>query len=240
MNKEQEKQTTGCPFKKNHKLCTSEIRLFKALPLAVQQDLVNSSQHVQYKKGTVIAEEGEAVDAILIIRHGLVKTCTYDVNGEEYIMDILHDGQAIWHDMFLTDYTYHYSIVTLSNVLICKIKRSDFMRMLGKYPTAAMSLIAMLSTELQEAKQKAQLLSVRQPITRLAGFLLDKNKNCTNHEIRMKLDEIAASIGLRPETVSRCITKLENEKMILRLGQGKLQVLNQKALQDLYISGKKL
>lgn len=240
MKKEVEKSTIGCPFKKNNKLCTSQIRLFKALPQNVQEDLVNQSEHIQYPKGTTIAKEGQFVESILIIRHGRIKTCTFDANGEEYIMDILHDGQAIWHDMFLANYTYHYDIITLTDVLLCKIKRTDFMHLLGKYPNAAMSLIAMLSTELQEAKAKSALLSIRQPVTRLAGFLLDKDRSCSNHEIQMKLEDISASIGLRIETVSRCITKLENKQMIQRIGQGKLKVSNRKALQDFFISGEKL
>ena len=99
-----------------------------------------------------------------------------------------------------------------------------------------MSLIAMLSTELQEAKEKAQLLSVRQPLIRLAGFLISKDTTCTNHVIRMKLDDIAASIGLRAETVSRCISKLEEQQLITRLGQGKLKVTNRSKLSELYNS----
>ena len=239
MTKELEIKTIGCPFRKKNKLCTSEIRLFKPLPLDVQEYLVNNSEHVQYPKGKILAHEGDQIDAVLIIRHGRIKTCRYDVNGDEYIMDILHEGQAIWHDMFLNDYKYHYDIVTLTDVMICKIKRSDFMHLLSKYPNAAMSLIAMLSTELQEAKEKTQLLSIRQPLIRLAGFLLNKDKTCTNHEIHMKLDDIAASIGLRAETVSRCISKLEKENLIVRLGQGHLKVTNRNELIALYNSEKK-
>jgi len=120
--------------------------------------------------------------------------------------------------------------------MVCKIKRTDFMHLLTKYPNATMSLIAMLSTELQEAKEKAQLLSVRQPLIRLAGFLISKDSTCTNHVICMKLDDIAASIGLRAETVSRCISKLEEQKLITRLGQGKLKVTNRLKLLELYNS----
>ena len=236
MSKELEISTIGCPFRKNNKLCTSEIRLFKSLPKDVQEDLVNHSDHIQYPKGKIIAQEGDKIDSVLIIRHGRIKTCRYDASGEEYIMDVLHEGQAIWHDMFLNYYTYHYNIVTLSTTMVCKIKRTDFMHLLTKYPNATMSLIAMLSTELQEAKEKAQLLSVRQPLIRLAGFLISKDTTCTNHVIRMKLDDIAASIGLRAETVSRCISKLEEQQLITRLGQGKLKVTNRSKLSELYNS----
>ena len=52
----------------------------------------------------------------------------------------------------------------------------------------------------------------------------------------MKLDDIAASIGLRAETVSRCISKLEEQQLITRLGQGKLKVTNRSKLSELYNS----
>lgn len=236
----QSEKNRECPFRKNHTLCTSQIRLFQPLPLDVQEMLVSESEHRTYKKGEEIAHVGDSIEEVIIIREGRVKTCQIDASGDEYIMDILHESQAIWHDMFLKDHTYHYSIIALSEVTVCTIKRQTFMQMLGKYPTCAMSLIAMLSTELQEAKEKAQLLSIRQPLTRLAGFLLNKDQTCTNHEIKMKLDDIAASIGLRPETVSRCISKLENEHLIERLGQGKLKVIDQTNLLELYISGKNI
>lgn len=240
MKKSSEAHTSNCPFRKNNTLCTSEIRLFKPLPFDVQEMLVAESEHRSYKKGQIIAHEGDSIEEVIIIREGRVKTCRVDMNGEEYIMDILHESQAIWHDMFLKDHTYHYSIVALSNVRVCTIKRTAFMKMLGEYPTAAMSLIAMLSTELDEAKEKAQLLSIRQPLTRLAGFLLNKDKTCTDNIISMKLDDISASIGLRPETVSRCISKLENEHYIERLGQGKLKVIDRNNLHKLYLSGENI
>lgn len=236
MNKEQEISTIGCPFRDNNKLCTSEIRLFKALPKHVQEDLVNQSRHIQYAKGKVIAKEGDKVESVIIIRHGRIKTCHYDASGEEYIMDVLHEGQAIWHDMFLNDYVYHYNIVCLTKTLVCEIRRTDFMKLLTKYPNATMSLIAMLSTELKEAKEKSQLLAIRQPVIRLAGFLINKDTTCTDHIICMKLEDIAASIGLRAETISRCITKLEKEQLIVRVGQGKLMVTNRLKLLELYNS----
>ena len=44
-------------------------------------------------------------------------------------------------------------------------------------------------------------------------------------EISLKLDDIAASIGLRAETISRYLSKLEKEGYIKRVGNGKILVL---------------
>lgn len=223
-----------CPFRKEHRLCISEIGLFKALPLEIQESLIENAQHKHFEKGSILANEGDKVDGVLILRQGRIKTCRYDRDGEEYILDILHEGQAIWHDLFLNRPVYHYNIVSLTEVLVCKISRQDFMRIFSRYPQAAMSLIAMLSTELESAKERAMLLAIRSPKIRLAGFLLSKDRTCINHEIHMKLEDIAASIGLRVETVSRGIKALEQEGLIKRLGQGKLVVCDRAGLEALF------
>lgn len=232
MNIEQEHH--DCPYGSSQTLCTSQIRIFKALPESEQRKLIAGAVHVDYEKGHLLIEEGSEVENIIIIRHGRVKICRFDAAGEEYILDILHDGQAIWHDMFLQDHTYHYSAVCMTDIGACLISRRKFMDILAEQPETALSLIAMLSTELKDAKDKVMLLSIRDPQVRLAGFLLDKDMTCVNGRIQMTLDDIAASIGLRPETVSRNITRLERKGLIHRIGRGVLKVTDRKGLQEYF------
>ncbi len=97
-------------------------------------------------------------------------------DGEERVLDVLHDGQAIWHGMFLEDHVYHYSVGCLSDVQFCSIKRTAFEKVLERHPDVALSLIQMLSTELDEAEERAALLSVHNPRVRLAGFLLCRDR----------------------------------------------------------------
>lgn len=226
----------SCPYRKDDTLCTSKIRLFRSLPVKAQEQLIAHSIPSTHPKGTILLQEGQQIDSILIIRKGRLKTCRLEANGEEHVLDILHDGQAIWHDMFLKDPVYHYSVVCLTDVSICEIRREEFLELLKQQPETAMSLIQMLSTELAEAKEKILLLSIRDPEVRLAGFLLDRDTRCIGPYISMRLDDIAASISLRPETVSRNLTKLEKKGLIRRIGQGKIQVIDRPTLQLLFQS----
>lgn len=215
----------------------TQIRLFSALPEHAQTKLRASSVRRKYRSGRALVREGDEINSVIILRKGRVKTSRIDAQGEEYILHILHDGQAIWHDMFLKDYQYHYNVIALTDVETCEISRDEFMRVLSEEKDAAMSLIVMLSTELKDAEDKTVLLSIRNPELRLAGLFLDRDEKCTNHLISMKLDDIAACIGLRRETVSRNITKLEARKMIRRVGRGEIQVIDRKALQKFFDLG---
>lgn len=223
----------SCPFIRDHTLCTSQIGIFSNLPRQAQQKLIAHAVLSTHPKDQILIQEGQPVDSILIIRKGRLKTRRIEANGNEHVLDILHDGQAIWHDMFLPNPVYHYSVVCLTDVEICEIRREEFLSLLKQQPETAMRLIQILSSELAETKEKTLLLSIRDPKVRLAGFLLDRDARCIGPEIHMRLDDIAASIGLRPETVSRNLSKLEKEGTIHRTGQGKIRVIDRGALQKL-------
>lgn len=222
-----------CPYRAKNEYCTHSIRLFQKLPEEDQAFLVENARHIQRPKGTILAEENSEINAILIIRSGRVKTRRIDTNGEEHILDVLHDGQAIWHGMFLEDHIYHYDVVALTDVSLCLIQREDFLSTLAVHPTTALYLIEMLSTELQDANEKAYLLSLHAMDDRVGQFLLFRDARCIGKEIELKLEDIAASISLRPETVSRVIAKFEKAGAVKRLGRGKLLVTDREKLRAL-------
>lgn len=225
---------TKCPFSHDGKYCISNIRLFKQLPLEVQKNLVMNSVQRSYARDSVIVSAGDEIENILIIKKGMAKIRTLDMDGDEHISDILHDGQAIWHGMFLEDHVYHYDVVCTTDVELCSISRQTFTDVIAKHPDIAMYLIEMLSTELQDADDKVYLLSIREPYYRLAGFLLNRDERCITGNIHLKLDEIAGSIALRPETVSRNLAKMEKDKLIERQGKGKIRVIDKARLKEIY------
>lgn len=227
---------TGCRNCKNSIWCTTTIPLFSTLPGDVQKNLMENAIQTTRAKGSSLFRVGEKVDSVLIIRKGRIKLCKYDSDGNEYILDIIHDGDAIWENLFLENAVFPYSAVCLSRVDLCEIKKSEFIQIIGHRPGIAMNLISLLSLRLKDSNEKALLLSIRDPKVRLAGFLLDRDIRCVGPEIRLKLEDIAASIGLRPETVSRNLSWFEKDRLIKRLGQGKIMVTDRSGLKKIYES----
>ena len=224
----------NCPYRGSNTSCMDGIRLFRGLPEQARRELMADVIHKSYSEGHVLIEEEAAVRFIVVIRRGRVKIRRIDTDGEEHVLDVLHDGQAIWHDLFLKEPVYHYSAVCLTDVDACLFSREKFMQILTEEPEMALGLIAMLSTELTEEKEKVMLLSIRDPDKRLAGFLLDRDRKCLNGHISMKLADIAATIGLRPETVSRSLTKFQKVRYIERIGRGDLKVIDREGLNTFF------
>ena len=212
--------------------CLEGIPLFTALPQDVRTRLAQDAHRGTYPRGSVIAHEGDPIDSVLIVYEGRVKTFHVNVDGEEHVLDVLHDGQAVWHGLFLPDHTYHYSVGCLTRVSLYAIRRQEFEDALLAHPEGALTLIHILSGELDAAEEKLMMLGVRDPKQRLAEYLLHRDARCLGGEIDLKLEDIARSVNLRSETVSRTLTSFEHDGLVMRLGRGRLKVLDHAALRN--------
>ena len=163
-----------------------------------------------------------------------MKLCRFDSLGREEIVTILADHDIIWEGMFLDGSIYPYSAVCLTNASICQIHRDDFIKVVDD-PSAAMNIIILLSKKLHDANERNMLLSTKDPMARLAGFLMYRVDRSVGDDIVLKLDDIAASVNLRTETVSRKLREMEKSGLIERVGHAKIRVLDRDALREIYI-----
>ncbi|MCR5156325.1 MAG: Crp/Fnr family transcriptional regulator [Butyrivibrio sp.] len=197
--------------------------------------LMGHSIHETLKKTSYLFREGEPVESIFIIKKGRIKLCRFDSLGREQIVTILTDGDMIWEGMLLDGSIYPYSAVCITSASIYRIRRDDFVKMVND-PDAAMSTIMLLSKKLHDANERNMLLSTKDPMARLAGFLMYRVDRSEDDDVVLKLDDIAASVSLRAETVSRKLREMEKMGFIERLGHARLRVLDRDALRDIYVS----
>lgn len=219
-----------CAFSRAGSSCMDNIRLFAGLPPSAKRELLARARHTAHASGDIIVHEGDPIESIIVVRTGRIKTYRSTSDGEQHVLDVLHDGQALWHGLFLDNHTYGYSVSCLTPVRLCLIHRADVEQMLANHPDVAMDLIRMVCTELDHAEERIIMLSIRDPRRRLAEYLLARDRSCTGPEIHLKLDDIASSVGLRPETVSRNIARFDREGLVRRMGRGRLLVLDREGL----------
>jgi CRP/FNR family transcriptional regulator len=95
-----------------------------------------------------------------------------------------------------------------------------------------MKIIELLSKKLHDANERNMLLSTKSPKSRLAAFLIYREKQDHSGTVELKLEDIAASLSLRPETISRKITELESEGLIERSGKSSIKILDYYGLEE--------
>lgn len=214
-------------------LCTSKITLFSSLPLAVQETIVSDAIHSDYAKGHTLFRQNDVCESMYIIREGKVKLSYIDIDGKEIIIDILVDGELIGDNLFLEKGQFAYDAVCISDTKICEIRRTAFEKVLKENPSLALNMITTLSKKLNDQEEKIKILSENDARKRLATYLMTRANRIHASNIRLTVEEIASSINLRPETVSRKIKEMVDEGILVRVGKRSLSIADLEALKEI-------
>mgnify|MGYP002521088430 CR=1 FL=1 len=188
-----------------------------------------------YEKGEALFQEGEKADCLYIIRQGNVKLSTYDGEGKEQIVSIFSPGDTIWVAVFLKEKkesVYPYNGICLDDAVVGKMLREDFESLIQD-THSALEIIALLSKKLSDANERNLILSVSDPKAKIARLFLYRLNHITGDVVKLKLEDIAAHVSLRPETVSRKLGELMNEGIIEKVGQSSFRILDFERLVDI-------
>ena len=212
--------------------CIDKLAFFSGLPEESKIRLMQKSSNKFLQKGETIFTEGSKVDSIVIIRKGQIKLSSYDSEGRERIIGIFSDNDTVWEGIFLENSRYPYSAVCITDVHLCRIFRRDIEEAVSD-PSVALSVINMLSNKLHDANERNMILSMNDPMAKIAGFLIYRDQRSADSVIQLRLDDIAGSVGLRAETVSRYIQKLVKGGYIRKVGQSGIEITDFEALNQM-------
>lgn len=211
--------------------CFELIPLFDSLSLERTRQLETHTRQKHFAKEQMLFHQGAAVEGLWVIRHGKVKLADYDASGKERILEVLHDGDVIGEQLFLTgEEHYPFSAICLTEVDSCLIPSELFRRELNDNPALVRNVACSIGKKLGNARHQNLILTENDAMARVALYMLQQDEHCLNHEISLGIDDIAAMINHRRETVSRKLGELVKNGVIRRLGQNKLMVVDRDAL----------
>ena len=213
--------------------CHGNISFLIGLPAHQQREVMDRMVWKRYPKGSVLFAQEEPVDGIYLSHRGKVKLSTWDSEGREQIIGIFSEPDTIWEGILMGSSRYPYGGVCLTDVECSKLSRRDLEEVMQD-PSVALRVIALLSQKLHDANERVRLLSTSSPRARLAGFLLLRSRHTSSDMVVLRLEDIAASIQLRPETVSRRIREMQREGLIRKEGQSGIQILDRAALERVF------
>jgi CRP/FNR family transcriptional regulator len=115
-----------------------------------------------------------------------------------------------------------FSADAIGNVTVNKISRASFLTFMRLSPALLRLVLEFTSRELYIAQNQVVLLGRATPTERLLSFLLMWRDRFTQSEtgsteiiLPMKRSDIADYLGMTVETVSRTLTKLQRDKLIV-------------------------
>ncbi len=178
-------------------------------------------------KGTMIFSEGDSPNYYYQIRSGEVKMNNYNEEGKEFIQNIFSVGQSFGEPPLFVDSPYPANAMALTEVELLVLRKEDFIELLGKEPTVALSIIQGLSRRLLYKAVMAPEISSQGPGRKLLTLLNFQKKSHAgvsepcSFKVPLTRQQMADLTGLRVETVIRAIKQLEKDG-VLKIERGKV------------------
>lgn len=220
-----------------NQLCTSKITLFESLTQEEQKELVVKAQHLDYKKADIVFSETDAADKIMIIRYGKIKINRYSLEGKEYVLDILMEGDVYGEQNIFGGQSFEANAVSLGESGVCLISHSDIQNLILKRPEVGIKILNVVGKKLSLTNELVQLLSINDAKARVAGFILFRSNRVKGKIIELTREDMAAYINVRRETISRKLGELQSEGAIKLEGNKKVHILNTDMLRDVFENG---
>lgn len=212
-------------------LCTSRIAAFEFLSDQEQRLLVENARHRSLPAGQAIFREGDMAEQILVMHRGRAKLVRYSLEGREYVLDILGAGDIYGEQRMFTGLPHEVSCITLEPTNYCEILRPQIEALIMREPVVGIKLLEALGRKYSRASRLQEILSINDAQARLAAFLLHRARELGTQTIKLVRSSIAATINLRPETISRKLNDMEREGLLALQGHKTIRILNRDGLQ---------
>lgn len=188
----------------------------------------------KYKSGTVIAQSGEEVRAMLIVTNGTAKGEMVDFAGRVIrIEDIPSPGALAAAFIFGNKNRFPVNVIAVTDIELLVIEKIDFLKLLKRNEKILVNLLDMISNRSQFLSEKIKFLSFKTIKQKLAQFILESSgDNKPEIKLSMTQSEMADYFGVARPSIGRAISDLENEGLILTKGRI-VTILDRKRLTEL-------
>jgi CRP-like cAMP-binding protein len=189
-----------------------------------------------FETGTLLWREGDDSGILVALESGRVKIFRTLPSGSTVTIYLFGPGDVFGFMPFLDGQPYPASAQALEEAAGLVVSRTDLRAAFERDPQVALALVKLLATRLREAFERIERSSVPDVLPRAAAALaslLPEGRPVDALaivELPVRARELAAAIGIVPESLSRAITRLVKAGVLHRLGPRKFQVLDATAL----------
>ena len=184
------------------------------------RELQRLATQVYFRAGKTIFSEGELANSVFGLSQGVVRLYKMLPDGRRQILAFALPGDFLGMPLAAR---HDFSADAIDEVALCQFSRDDLTKFIQSSPSIMRLLIEFSIRELDMAQDQLLLLGNGSAEEKVAVFLV----SCRNRLARlsafsetvplpMRRQDIADFLGLKLETVSRTLAKLE-QKNVLRV-----------------------
>lgn len=223
---------------KDNKFYLQQGGLFSNLNEGELKDLAEIVMERKYKKNSIIFFEGDPGDAVYFVKSGRLKVVKNSEEGGEQILHLLGEGDIFGEVVLFDGGPFPATAQAITDCQVGMIRNNAMEAFLRKNPEISLKLLKVMSHRLRQAQIKIRNLALQDTLRRTVGMLLhlgEEHGVSTERGIEIELplnrQELANMVGTSRETVTRIISRLSKEGLII-LEKQKIIIINIEELME--------
>jgi CRP/FNR family transcriptional regulator len=179
----------------------------------------------------VLAREGEIPEGVYAIQEGLVKLVGPGPHGHPRIVDLLGPGDLVGLGGVFGRRTT-FDTIAITELSACYGTIASFKGLLSSNASVALGLADHLNCVVDREAERLRGLGTNTALERVASFLVDgrlPRLGSNRVVLPLRRRELAALLGVAPETVARSLTRLAQEGLI-RVSSREITILDDEGL----------
>jgi len=207
-------------------------------PAGMEQLDALVTSRMRFKKGATVYRSGDPFTALYAIRLGSCKTTLLAEDGREQIAGYHMLGDVIGLDGIAGNH-HGCEAVALEDTEVCVMPFGQLEELARAIVPLQHNLHRFLSREIEREQDVMLLLGSMHAEERLAVFMLNlsdryrrRGYSATEFVLRMTREEIGSYLGLKLETVSRLLSRMQEEGLLQVQGKT-VKLLDLPALRQL-------
>ncbi|TGD18102.1 Crp/Fnr family transcriptional regulator [Levilactobacillus suantsaiihabitans] len=211
--------------------CVSQVPIFQRLAADQLTSVAQMTRPVVAKKGGTVFSTGEVSQTLYIVNVGQVRLYHLAEDGREQVLRVLNPGDFIGEIALFTDEIHSSYAEATKDSELCTISRASLTALIKDMPQLSMALLGALADRLKTAERQATLLAIPDALPRLAGYLQEiSGHQAGTIDLPMSKQDLAAYLGMTPESLSRKLRQLVKDGVIETIGRRQVKVLDSSAL----------
>ncbi|WP_051710791.1 fumarate/nitrate reduction transcriptional regulator Fnr [Andreprevotia chitinilytica] len=172
------------------------------------------------KRGEALYRAGEPFKALFAVRVGFFKTSVVSEDGREQITGFQMSGDLMGFDAISADH-YMCDAIALEDSEVCELPFTEMESLSRQIPALQRHFYKVMSREIVRDQDVMLLLGNMTADERVAAFLLNLSHRFAQRQyasssfhLRMTREEIGSYLGLKLETVSRTLSRFQDQGLI--------------------------
>ena len=162
--------------------------------------------------GATLCAQGERPRTVYFVKEGFVSMSAVSPRGSEVLLTLRGASSLLCTEALRGDPS-PYEVRTLSRVKLCGIAGDQMSTWVGPDRSPARAVLDLL---LSEGRLQRDEVNYRQGdcLARVARFALANARFFADRPNAVRKQVVARILGMRPETLSRCLTRLERDGVL--------------------------